>query len=238
MGNMIIELNKIYHGDCLELMKQLPDNFADWAMADPPYFQGPNKPNFYGKYTSKTGVKRVQYEQVEYWDIPTNEWYDEVLRVSKNQIIWGINYFEFAGRVPGRLIWDKNNHFANFSKAELASCSSINTIQKYNFTWNGFIQEDMKNREKRIHPTQKPVKLTEMILNDYTKEGDLILVTHSGSASFEIACKNTKRNFIGMEKSRYYYEKGNERLKNPEDFIFSSKYNEPDKSQLKLRLER
>ena len=178
----MLEKNKIYLCDCMDLLKQMPDKSVDWLFTDPPFFDGPNNPDYYGEYVSKTGVSRTKYNKIESWDVPGNDWYEEVLRVSKNQIIFGINYFEFSNRVHGRIIWDKCNYFSSFSKAEIASCSSINTVQMYRYIWNGMIQQDMKNREKRIHPTQKPEKLIKMILADFATIGDLILDDQIGRA--------------------------------------------------------
>ncbi|HUT85953.1 MAG TPA: DNA methyltransferase [Elusimicrobiales bacterium] len=198
-------LNKVNCADCLEFMKGLPDNSIDLILADPPYFSGPNKSNFYGKN---------RYKKLEYWDIPKDEHYNEMLRVSKNQIIFGINYFEFSNKIKGRLVWDKKNDTSTFSNCEIASCSYINSVKIYRYTWNGFIQENMKNKEKRVHPTQKPVQLIINILKDFTKKQDIILDLYSGSGSISVACKNLNRNFIGCELSKEYCNIANERIKN------------------------
>lgn len=205
--------NKLYLCDCMDFMAFLPDKSIDWIIADPPYFKGPEESNYYGEYVSKTGVARTQYDTIECWDVPGLDWYEEILRVSKNQIIWGINYFEFSNKVHGRLVWNKGNYFSSFSKAELASCSKINTVQTYDYLWNGMIQQDMKNREKRIHQTQKPVGLVKLILNDYCKKGELIMDTHAGSCSTAIACDDLGLDWVCIEKSPSVYKKGEERIR-------------------------
>ena len=214
----IVDLeNKIINADCMDILKQLPDKCVDLVLTDPPYFNGLETTIYYGKSDkSNSGVKRTKYTPFkDKCYVPGNEWYEEILRVSKEQIIFGINYFEFAGRVNGRLIWDKQNDTSSFSKAEIASCSSINSVQIYRFLWNGMLQQNMKNKEKRIHPTQKPVDLIGMILRDYSKEGDLVMDCFSGGASTAIACINLKRRYFCIEKDEKMYEASVKRL---EDF--------------------
>lgn len=208
-------MNSIVCGDCLEVMKKLPDKCIDLVLTDPPYFDGPQKHNFFGSYKSRLGIERNKYVECSSWDVPDSRWYDEILRVSKHQIIFGINYFEFSNRVVGRLIWDKNNRFSSFSKAEIASCSKINSVQMYRYTWNGFIQGkigDIRIREKRIHPTQKPVPLMEEILRDFSKQEDLVLDCFSGSGTTAVACCNLNRRFICIEKDPVYWAASVKRL--------------------------
>lgn len=171
---------------------------------------------YYGKQRySNTNVKRTKYKPfADKWVEPDYTWYEQICRISKNQIIFGINYYKFAGEVNGRLIWDKKNDTSSFSKAEIASCSSISSVQMYRFLWNGMLQEDMKNKEKREHPTQKPLKLFEMILRDYSNENDIILDCFSGSGTTAVACHNLKRRFICIEKDEDYWKASVERLKN------------------------
>lgn len=206
--------NTIINADCMDILKQLPDNCIDLVLTDPPYYNGLEMTTYYGKSEkSNSGVKRTKYIPFkDKWYVPDNNWYEEILRVSKEQIIFGINYYEFAGRVCGRLIWDKQNDTSSFSKAEIASCSSISSVQMYRFLWNGMLQQDMKNKEKRVHPTQKPIDLFGQILRDYSNENDLVLDCFSGSGTTAIACHRLKRRFICIEKDKNYYEASVKRL--------------------------
>ena len=150
------------------------------------------------------------------WDneIPKKEIFDEIFRVSKNQIIFGGNYFvEYLKNSSCWIVWDKNNGNNDFADCELAWTNFKSAVRKYKWTWNGMLQEDMKNKDIRIHPTQKPLKLFEMILRDYSNENDLILDCFSGSGSLAIAAYNTRRNFICIERDTDYYNASVERLK-------------------------
>ena len=103
----IIGSSILYNCDCMDLMKQFPDKHFDLAIVDPPFFKGPENTKYYGSEKSNTGVNRPQYRQIAIWDIPTNNYYYELCRVSKEQIIWGINYFNFKNVPCGRIVWDK-----------------------------------------------------------------------------------------------------------------------------------
>jgi len=197
MRKIIIGNCTLYNGDCMKLMATMPDKSIDLAIVDPPYFNGPGKSNYYGNEISNTGVKRPQYKTLKKWDVPANDYYKELCRVSKNQIIWGINYFYFENVPVGRIVWDKKkNKSCTYSDGEIASCSMINTIKFFRYKWDGFLQENMKNKEKKIHPTQKPIALYKWLLSEYAKQGDKILDTHFGSGSIAIAC-----NELGFELS-------------------------------------
>jgi len=205
----MIELHNI---DCMDYLKTLEDNAFDLAIVDPPYFSQYSKKNYTGADISTTGVKR-QTSSIKYWGIPDKEYFDELLRVSKNQVIWGCNYYaEFIPSV-GRIIWDKQNDSSTFSKCELASHSFGLRVDLFRYMWNGMLQGDMKNKEKRIHPTQKPVKLYEWLLMNYAKKGDKILDTHLGSGSIAIACHNLGFDLVGCELDEDYYNAACKRLK-------------------------
>ena len=157
-----------YNMDCMDGMKEFPDKYFDLAVVDPPYFTGPEKRGFYGRRVSPIGVKRV-YRVSEEWKIPEKEYFDELIRVSKNQIIWGCNYFKY-GFLPGRIVWDKCNGNSDFSDCEIAACSIHDSVRLFRYMWNGMMQGKSVNEgwiqqgnkklnEKRIHPTQKPVAL-------------------------------------------------------------------------------
>jgi site-specific DNA-methyltransferase (adenine-specific) len=185
-------------------MKEMDDNQFDLAIVDPPYFEEYGKEIYPGAEISTTGIKRHRFES-KHWEVPGQEYFDQLFRVSKNQIIWGCNYY--AKYIPsvGRVIWDKKNDKSTFSKCELASHSFGLRVDQFRYTWNGMLQEDMKNKEQRIHPTQKPVKLYEWLLMNYAKEGDKILDTHLGSGSIAIACHNLGFDLTGYEIDQEYF---------------------------------
>jgi site-specific DNA-methyltransferase (adenine-specific) len=197
----------------MEGMAQFPDKYFELAIVDPPYFNGPDKLGYYGCDVSKTKIKRQAYKTIAVWDVPKENYYLELCRISKNQIIWGINYYNFIGVPNGRIIWDKGkNPSCTFSDGEIASCSLIETVKFFRYTWDGFIQEDMKNKEIKIHPTQKPVALYEWLLTNYANQGDKILDTHVGSASSLVACHNLGFQYVGFEIDEDYYRMASERL--------------------------
>ncbi|MBE6846450.1 MAG: site-specific DNA-methyltransferase [Ruminococcus sp.] len=218
-----IEINKLYHMDCMDLMKIIPDKFFDLAIVDPPYFSGPEKRGYYGRKTSPIGVKR-SYHVSENWKVPEKEYFKELFRVSKNQIIWGCNYYDYIFPTSGRIIWDKCNGKSSFSNCEIAYCSLHKSVKLFRYMWNGMMQGKSMNEghimqgnkklnEKRIHPTQKPVILYEWLLSRYAKSGDIILDTHVGSASSLIACHKLGFDFVGTEIDEYYYNNALERMK-------------------------
>lgn len=200
---------ELLNEDCMEVMARYPDGYFDLAIVDPPYFKGVAKFGFYGEKVSNRGIKRGDYKNIEYWDanVPDQLYFSELYRVSKEQIIWGINYYEKFARSTGRIIWDKVNDDSSFSKAEIASCSLINSVQMYRFRWNGMLQGDMKYKETRIHPTQKPVNLYKRTIEDYAKKDFRILDTHLGSGSSAIAAHQYGiSEFVGCEIDKDYYD--------------------------------
>lgn len=157
-----------------------------------------------------------------HWEPPTDEYWDELFRVSKEQIIWGINYFSINPGA-GRIVWDKvKDNGTDFSDCEIAYCSMIKHVKIFRYMWNGMLQGtpgngtkaigNKKLNEKRIHPTQKPIALYEWLLNTFAKPDDLILDTHVGSASSLIACYRTHHDYVGFEIDRAYYKSSKERL--------------------------
>lgn len=208
----MLELNRLYNMDCMEGMKQFPDKYFELAIVDPPYFKGVADKKFYGAEVSSIGVKRL-CSSSKHWDegIPNQDYYDELVRVSKHQIIWGCNYYAF-NQPSGRIVWDKENDSSTFSNCELASISLIDSVKIFRYMWNGMLQKDMKNKEKRIHPTQKPVALYKWLLTNYANKGDKILDTHVGSASSLIACHELGFDYIGFEIDEDYYNSAQERL--------------------------
>ena len=199
----MLELNRLHHMDCMEGMAQFPDKYFELAICDPPYFPEANLHYHNGRSVSTSGIKRRSYHKSCAWNVPTNEYYTELLRVSKEQIIWGINYFRFENVPSGRIIWDKQRAglINSFSDAEIASCSLMKSVRIFRYIWDGMLQGDMKNKEKYS-----------WILERYAKPGDKILDTHAGSASSLIACYNAGYDFIGFEIDEGYYNAASARL--------------------------
>ena len=201
-----------YNMDCMQGMKEFPDKYFDLAIVDPPYGIGENgdKNHTRGKLAKSKDYKAFSGNDIE---PPDKEYFDELFRVSKNQIIWGANHF--ISKIPYDsscwIVWDKDNT-GDFADCELAWTSFDSAVRKFKYRWNGMLQENMKNKESRIHPTQKPVALYEWILSRYAKDGDIILDTHVGSSSSLIACYNTNHNFVGFELDEYYYKVSKQRL--------------------------
>lgn len=207
---------KITNEDNMVLMKRYPDKYFDLAIVDPPYGIGADKKNNVNKKQTKKSASKSKYYGSQEWDldIPSIEYFNELKRVSKKQIIWGVNYYPYANLfVGGRLFWDKGVTMPTYSKGELAYLSWLNSIDVVKIDWHGMIQYDMKNKEIRIHPTQKPVKLYELILRNYAKQGDLILDTHLGSGSIALACHNLNFDLVACELDPEYYNKALERLR-------------------------
>ena len=165
------------------------------------------------------GVARNRNDYVlDLWQqsAPSKEYFDELFRVSKNQIIWGGNYFveQIQRNSQCWIVWDKEKpQGIGFADIELAWTSFNQAAKLYRFAWNGMIQGDMKNKEHKINPTQKPKHLYKWLLSNFAKEGDVILDTHVGSASSLIACEEMGHKYVGFELSESYYKLSNERLK-------------------------
>ena len=203
--------NKIINADCLDILKQLPDKCIDLVLTDPPYGIGI-------KGSVGGGSKRGKVKDCKKcnWDefIPSKEYFDEIFRVSKNQIIWGGNYFvESLKNSRCFLCWYKRDGLPErtFADAELAWTSFDKNAKVYNIRHDGFIRDSKEPQE--LHPTQKPLKLFEKCVADFSQEGDLILDCFSGSGTTAIACHNLKRRFICIEKDFDYWKASVERLK-------------------------
>ena len=196
----------ITNEDNMELMKRYPDKYFDLAIVDPPYGNIDAIGLTDNKKNGKQATKRKGYKLFENI-APENEYYIELERISKNQIIWGGNFLGLCG---GVIVWQKNG--TAFGEAEVAICSTHKSVKIFEYTWNGMIQGDMKNKEIRIHPTQKPVKLYEWILMNYAKQGDKILDTHLGSGSIAIACHNLGFDLTACELDTEYYNNALKRL--------------------------
>ena len=192
----MLELNRLYNMDCMEGMKQFPDKYFDLAIVDPPYGISITDSGRLGKYNINNNR----------WDdnIPTDDYFNELFRISENQIIWGGNYFPLPP-TRGFIIWDKKQpEGVSFASCEFAWSSFDRSAKTFYFS-------PMQDKY-RFHPTQKPVALYKWLLKNYAKKGDKILDTHVGSASSLIACYQMNFDFIGFEIDKDYYEKALKRM--------------------------
>ena len=201
----------LIHGDCMEYMESMEWK-ADLAIVDPPY--GINE-------SSKAGNRpkiKVKYK-ISDWDknAPSPDYFDLLKSKSKNQIIWGANHFidniPFNVSSPCWIVWDKVREGQDFADCELAYTSFKKAVKQFTFAWDGFRQGDMKNKENRIHPTQKPVALYKWILTNYAKKGDRIIDTHGGSMSIAIACYDLGFELVCIEKDLDYFNAAVKRFK-------------------------
>ena len=203
-----------YNMDCMEGMKQFPDKYFELAIVDPPYGIGFGEFNRTNKDAQGNRHKANKYKNGK-WDdaIPDDDYFKELKRVSKNQIVWGGNYFPFlwVNGCKGFIYWHKGNPVPNFSDGELAWTSFNKVAKQFDYRYYGNIQGNT-NAENKIHPTQKPIALYKWLLKNYAKEGDKILDTHAGSASSLIACYDMGFNYIGFEIDEDYYNMAQKRI--------------------------
>lgn len=200
---------ELLNGDCMEYMATIKDNEFDLAVVDPPYGIKQD-----GKSNHSRGLKaKPTIYTPKDWDKspPPQIYFDELMRVSKRQIIWGGNYFNLP---PSScwIVWDKINYGTDFADCELAWTSFKTAVRQFRFQWNGMLQGDMKNKQKRIHPTQKPIQLYQWIFDKYAQKGWRILDTHLGSGSSAIAAHDCGLEFVGVELDGDYFKAAKERL--------------------------
>lgn len=197
--------SKVFLLDCIEGMKRYPDKYFDLCVVDPPYGIGVNKMQL------GNGNRRIYRGQND-WDasIPNTEYWQELFRVSKNQIVWGGNYMtEHLKPTSSWLFWDKGTGQNDFADGELAWSSFGGALRKITKSWVG---ANAKDGVERIHPTQKPIYLYDWIFDRYCKEGDKILDTHLGSGSSRIAADRAGLDFTGFEIDKEYFDSGNKRF--------------------------
>ena len=191
--------SEVFNMDCIEGMKQYPDSYFDLAIVDPPYGININPNMGIAKGLKKRHTKKVDWDSV----IPPNEYFKELFRVSKNQIIWGGNYFELPAN-KHFIFWDKLVPVGmSFSDGEYAWTSFNMANKKYTLR-NIF--------DGKIHPTQKPIQLYKWLLTNYAKQGDLILDTHLGSGSSRIAAYDMGFDFVGYEIDQEYFNAAEKRF--------------------------
>lgn len=218
-----------FNEDCLEVMRRYPDGFFDLAVVDPPYGigedGGKNRSGYVKqKNGSKLYVSDGNYRKMN-WDSrpPDAEVFAEMKRISKNQIIFGVNHFDYA--FPGgRIVWDKCNDGSDQSDAEIAFCSFNKRTDIFRYMWRGMMQGksisegttqqgNKQRNEKRIHPTQKPVALYHWIFQKYLQEGQTIFDPYLGSGSSRIAAYDLGFDFVGVEIGKTYFDLQEERFR-------------------------
>lgn len=204
--------------DNMEYMSNFPTRYFDIGVVDPPY--GLKEDG--GSNHNRSRLSKPKMYTAKGWDnvSPPQEYFNELFRVSKNQIIWGANHF--ISKIPydssSWIVWDKDNGECDFADCELAWTSFNTAVRRYKFRWAGMLQQNMKNKEIRIHPTQKPVSLYEWIYAKYLPEGGKVIDTHLGSGSNRIAadkagnidfysCENDPEYFYDQEKRYNDYKK-------------------------------
>jgi len=199
----------ITNEDNMLLMARYPDKYFDLAIVDPPYGIGDTFIGF------SSGAKKGKLERVHKemkWDdnIPSDEYFAELKRVSKKQIIWGANYFNSFNNEGGALVWYKNRGGNTLSQCEIASVSGQKKVDYVSIQiLTGFVAD-----EERIHPTQKPIALYKWLLDKYGKQGDKILDTHLGSGSIAIACHDYGFDLTACELDKEYFDQAMKRINN------------------------
>lgn len=211
-----------FNRDCMEAMKEFPDKFFDLAVVDPPYGIGEGgqkslsrcKQVAIGRKQNNSAAYARYYHTFDDSKSPPKEYFDELRRISKDQIIFGANHFISKIPIDSHcwIVWDKVNGESDFADCELAWTSFKSAVRIFRFKWNGMLQENMKNKEVKIHPTQKPVQLYQWIYKKYAQQGMKILDTHLGSGSSRIAAYDAGLDFWGYEIDKFYFEKQEERF--------------------------
>lgn len=195
---------RAYNADCKQVMKQYPDKYFDLAIVDPEY--GGN--DAIGLKDSKGHLTKRKNYKVFKNIAPDKEYFKELDRISKKWIVWGGNFFGLTG---GVIVWNK--HGTAFGEAEIAICNTHKSVRIFDYVWNGMLQQNMKNKQERIHPTEKPIDLYKWCLQKYAKAGDKILDTFGGSMSHAIACHDLGFELVIVEKDTDYYSDAIKRLK-------------------------
>lgn len=227
-----MQMNEFYNCDCMEYMATVPDKYFELAIVDPPYGIGESKDKssrWKNRIDKRNGkpiiINKLPYKESE-WDckIPEKKYFLELFRISKNQIIWGGNYFiEHLKNTSCLIVWDKVNGENDFSDCEIAWTSFKTATRQLEYMWCGFLQgESLTNGRKsqgnrklceaRIHPTQKPVALYRWLLQNYAKPKDKIFDSHVGSGSSIIACIEEGFEYVGCELDIDYYKAASARI--------------------------
>lgn len=196
--------------DCMDLMRELPANSFDLAIVDPPYMD--DLAEYSGMQQRLSGeAAKTEILADEIGGRPGPEYWDELRRISRFQIVWGVNHF--GADHPGRIVWDKRNDDSLFNDCEIASQNVTNAVRLFRYRWNGMLQQNMKRKEVRVHPTQKPVDLYRWTLKQFAEPGWKIFDSHAGSFSIGIACHYEGFDLTACEISPEYYERAAERFR-------------------------
>jgi site-specific DNA-methyltransferase (adenine-specific) len=208
---MIIEPNSFLCANSEEVLRDLPTGFCDLVLTDPPYGIGEAA----GKNDSRDKLASVTRFTHYDWDKcpPSAEVFSSIKRIGKHQIVWGGNYFaEALGNSSCWLVWDKDNGASDFADCELAWTNFPSAVRRFLWRWAGMLQQQMGSaKEKRYHPTQKPVPLFVWCLLNYSKPGDLVIDPFCGSGTTALACHKTGRRFICIDREPEYIETAKQR---------------------------
>jgi site-specific DNA-methyltransferase (adenine-specific) len=192
----------------MEYMATVPDKYFDLAIVDPVYGELVTQGGYMSN-SSSVMAKNKEYHVSVWSQIKTSaEYFKGLFRISQNQVIWGGNYFieEINKNRSCWIVWDKDNGETHYADCELAWTSFNTAVRKFKFKWQGMLQENMKDKEDRIHPTQKPVQLYKWLLRNYAKPKFKIIDTHLGSGSSAIAAHDFGCDFVGCEIDKEYYD--------------------------------
>ena len=209
----------VYLSDCLPIMRTFNNKQFDLAIVDVPYGIGEDGSKNHTR--SKLAVsKNYKAYAGNDTNAPEAEYWTELLRISKNQIVWGANHF--ISKLPYDsscwIVWDKDNGDSDFADCELAWTSFDKAVRKVKWKWAGMLQQNMKEKQERIHPNEKPIQLYEWLLKNYAKQGDKIIDTHFGSGSIALAVDKVNKldkmdlHLTAIEMDEYYFEKSTNRI--------------------------
>lgn len=212
-------IGAVMERDCLGALKAIPDNSIDLLLTDPPYGIKENS----HRQQSRTKLAPTTNYGAFDWDQKLDAvYFKEMLRVARAAIIFGGNYYaDFLPPSSCWIVWDKDNAESNFADCELAWTSFNSAVRKIKWRWNGMIQEDMKDKEPRYHPTQKPLAVMKWILRKYSQENDIILDPFLGSGTTAVAAASLGRRWSGIEKDPKYCDIARRRLSEVQSEMFT-----------------
>lgn len=201
-------------GDSIKAMRKMHDKAYSLAIVDPVYGDLVTRGGYMSNSSSKIAKNKNYNDSLWKQRKTSKEYFKELFRVSHNQIVWGGNYFteEISQNKSCWVVWDKDNGENHFADCELAWTSFDTAVRKFKWKWQGMLQQNMKNKQMRIHPTEKPIELYKWLLSTYAKPGDRILDTHGGSMSIAIACWDMGYDLDLWEIDPDYYEAGKKRF--------------------------
>ena len=218
----------VYLSDCLPIMRTFNNKQFDLAIVDVPYGIGEDGSKNFSRGITPGSIKKKAFAKAKDYkpyagkdlNAPEQEYWDELRRISKNQIVWGANHF--ISKLPYDsscwIVWDKDNGDNDFADCELAWTSFDTAVRKVKWKWHGMLQQNMKEKQERIHPNEKPIQLYEWLLKNYAKQGDKIIDTHFGSGSIALAVDKVNKldkmdlHLTAIELDEYYYEKSINRI--------------------------